>query len=132
VAEFEPKPIRLPGCLPPEFLQALRPLQNFLNQIAEGNTIIMSVTMVGGQNLSYITNAGNLTGELPAAVFGTNIYFESTLGDPLAADGTQVVGGKTISGKAIRTGMSIPASTPFGALWNGTNYTMIWAKDCEI
>lgn len=38
----------------------------------------------------------------------------------------------TINGKAIRSGRSISTGAKFGARWNGTDYTMIWANECDV
>jgi hypothetical protein len=130
--------IRIDQCLPPPLRRALDAIRrnfNLLIDSTEGNPVEITVEnadTVDGEHASDLHNAGNLTGAIPVAVFaGSNIYVEGTIGGtPLASGGTQVVDGRTISGKAVVSTHQVPAGAAFGAIWNGTNYTLFWCNPC--
>ena len=66
----------------------------------------------------------------PASLI-TSIYKEATLSSDLQSGGTQVIGGVTYNGKAIRSGRKLSSGTNIGAIYNGTDYTVIWANACD-
>lgn len=132
MANFTPEAAHVPGCIPPELRQCLGTVTNLIRHMIDGDRIQIDVQTVGGESTTEIHNAGNLTGNLPVAVFaGGNIYVEATLGSSLASGGTQVVGGRTLNGKFIRSGRSLPSGTLVGAIWNGTDYSIIVANKCD-
>lgn len=62
-------------------------------------------------------------------------YIEGTLTGDLESGDTlpQTIGGVsyTINGKAIISGKKISSGAAYGAIWNGTDHTMIWANECH-
>jgi hypothetical protein len=128
----------VPACIPPEmrqFADAVAKNCNILIDASTNNPANINVEnadTVDGEHASDLHNAGNLTGAIPVAVFSnSNIYVEGTIGGtPLASGGTQVVDGRTISGKAVVSTHQVPAGAAFGAIWNGTNYTLFWCNPC--
>jgi len=131
--DFTPKTFRIPQCLEPEFQQALRPLKLLLDQMVVGDIIQINVEnseTVGGETPAQLHNASLLTGIIAFAVLA-GFYIEGNLASGLASGATTTVSGKTINGKSIRSGTSLPNNTNFGAIWNGTDYTVLWANKCE-
>ncbi|MDZ4779884.1 MAG: hypothetical protein SGJ19_06505 [Planctomycetia bacterium] len=59
-------------------------------------------------------------------------YVEGNLPAGLAGGATATIDERVINGKAIRSGFSLPSDTNFGAMWNGEDYTLIWADKCEV
>jgi hypothetical protein len=133
MADFTPQVFRVPQCSEPEVRQALERIRDYFVAIKDGDTIQITVEnadKVDGEHAASLHDAAQLTGNIALSVLAL-YYVEGTLGSDLASGGTQVVDTRTISGKAIRALYEIPSGATFGAIWNGTNYTLIWANQCE-
>lgn len=133
MAEFNPEPVHVPGCVPAELRRALEPVANLVSHIVEGDTITIDVTSVSGDTITELHDAGELTGALPPAVFASgSSYAEATLSAALRWDATPVViSGKTFNPKFVRENFQLPTGSLIGGIWNGTNYSIIAWNKCE-
>lgn len=59
------------------------------------------------------------------------MYVERTLAADLNANATVVNNGVTLNAKFIRTGYKFVSGTIVGAIWNGTDYSIIVGNACE-
>lgn len=59
------------------------------------------------------------------------MYVERTLAADLNSGNTVVNSGVTLNAKFIRSGYKFASGTAVGAIWNGTDYSIIVGNACE-
>ena len=133
--EFTPKAVRVPGCIPRELAQPIEALAQLANKMAAGDTINIDVTTVGGDTITEIHNAANLTGELPAVVLESFVRV-GLLAGPLTRDGEvnlTVDGGAmdvTVDGFLVPTGKQAPSGSRCIAVRLGGTWYAVAIDQC--
>lgn len=138
------KPIHVDGCIPAPLRRTMDAIADNFENMADsalpgGEPVNMRIppgdaATLGGQPPSYYNNINNWSNGTTSGI--NAFYVWGTLDGDLASGSgsTQTIGSGafTVNGKFVRSSRKLASGNTVGALWNGTNYDVIVALNCDV